>query len=320
MEVLLYLEDTTLASVSVCSKQLLRLCSSEILWRRLSSPFGVTDRDQPALFSCKTLYQKLLAKYAWLLGLWQSDYTFHGALLLVDFDPKSAAIRGVLIQVQELLPEPVNVWSLDRGVVIIDPSFDIRGQDLFYISLNDLGNPTARIFQPGTDMSRSLHGQHHDSVDIVECMFEGHEHCQYLWSSVRDSMQSTDRDYDNNTLHSSAREQSTYAFTFRLPDIVPHEQGSTDRSKYSHIPLHSPTSRKLFYWMTNSNAWIDQPPRFCKLPSSITGLKHPIQLGHLNNALLKHHAVEVTNRNSGFPEGLFKCHYGSHGLEYLIIR
>ncbi|CAO3687066.1 unnamed protein product [Umbelopsis vinacea] len=325
VEILLYLEDTSLASASICNKRLSHLCSSEILWRRLSSPFGVSDRDQTPSFSYKALYRNLLTKYAWLLGMWQSDYTFHGSLLLVAFDPKSAAIRGTLIQAQHAPPEQViNVWSLDRGVVIIDPKFEVYGQDLFLISLNNLGHVSVQILQPG--IVSQLSHQQGDTVEIVQCIFERHENCPHLWSSVRDAMRSK-----NKTINSTSaapyntRNQHTYAFTFSLASIVSHEQRSTVSSKYSHIPLQSSMSRTPFNWMSDSNAWIDEPPRFCKLPSSLTGIPDAIQLSHLNKTLGKQSALTstmLTNSKSttGFPVGLFKCHYGSHGLEYLIIR
>lgn len=310
-ETLLYLDDASLTTLALCNKQLSQLCSSEILWKKLCASFGISDRKPSASFSYKALYQKLLTKYAWLLGLWQSNYTYHGSLLLVSFDSNTASIQGTLVRAQELAPGQVNVWSLDPGVVIIDPKFHQYRQDLFRISLDPEGNVLVHLLQQGF---QSIHWE--SNVNIVECAFDQHDHCPYLWSSVRTAMRyNTDR-----TIHppSTLRKHPTRAFTFSLPADDLSEIGSPNQPQ---IPtLSSSSARKLCHWMGTSNARLHELPKFCKLPSSLTRIQDAITPGHLNVHLLKQMAPLPEDKYDGFPEGLFRSYYGSHGLEYLIIR
>ncbi|KAI8580772.1 hypothetical protein K450DRAFT_235862 [Umbelopsis ramanniana AG] len=310
-ETLLYLDDASLTTVALCNKRLSQICSSEILWKKLSASFRISDREQPPTFSYKALYQKLLTKYAWLLGLWQSNHTYHGSLLLVSFDPDTASIQGTLVRAQEQTPGQVNVWSLDHGVVIIDPKFHQYRQDLFRISLDPEGNVLVQLLQQGF---QSIHWE--NNVNIVECSFDNHDDCPYLWSSVRTAMRhNTDRIIEPPSM---PRKQSTRAFTFSLPADDVSEVGSLNRSQ---IPTQSTSSaRKLFHWMGTSNAWLHDLPQFCKLPSSLTRIQDAIKPSHLNVNLLKQMSSFQVDKYDGFPEGLFRSYYGSHGLEYLIIR
>jgi hypothetical protein len=310
IETLLYLDDASLATLSVCSKQLAQICSSEILWKKLSSSFGVTDRDQPASFSYKSLYQNLLAKYSWMLGLWQSNYTYHGSLLLVSFDSNSSSIQGTLIRAQEQTPGQVNVWSLDHGVVIIDPKFHQYRQDLFHITLDQRGNVSVQLLQQGFQATH-----HENNVAIVECSFDHHEDCPYLWSSVRTAM----RNNPESSIDPPARtrKQHTRAFTFSLPEDNVSAVASRNQL---HIPAQSSKSRKIFHWMGTSNECLHELPRFCKLPASLTRVQDAIQLSHLNVSMFDPTSQSYEGQYDGFPEGLFKSYYGSHGLEYLIVR
>ncbi|KAM3587036.1 F-box only protein 31 [Umbelopsis sp. WA50703] len=303
--ILLYLDDASIAAVSACNRHLSEICSSEILWKRLCSPFGIMVNET----SYRTIYQKLLTEYAWLLGVWQSDYTFYGGLLLVTLDRKSISIRGSLIQAQEHQPEPLNTWSLDPGVVIVNPKINLKGHDFFRIDLKG-GSPCVSI--PSETFRQ-------EDINVISCDFIEHDLCPYLWQSVRESPGKKSNESYRIEKPNSIRymsKQKAFTFVFNQAEA----QSPNAISKVAHTNVHYSATR-LFSWMSNANARLDNSPRFVKLDTSITRMRDPVKLADFNTSIHKqlphqnkHHASKE------FPEGLFKCYYGSHGLEYLIVR
>lgn len=303
--VCLYLDDTSIAAVSSCNKHLADICSSELLWKRLCSPFGIKVTEP----SYRTIYQKLLVKYAWLLGVWQSDYTYYGGLLLVTLDRKSASIRGSLIQAQEHQPEPVNTWSFDPGVVIVNPRIDLKGHELFRI---DLKGGYSHVSIPSDTF-------HQDDIDVVSCDFDEHDLCPYLWQSVRKSsvIKSTQQcgtDEQRSARPNHAQMAFTFVFNqFPSRSLTAHTKVARTNIQYS--------ATRLFSWRSNANARIDNLPRFVKLNPSISRMQDPVELADFNTSIRKQLPLDTKHQTSKqFPEGLFKCYYGSHGLEYLIVR
>ncbi|KAJ2959414.1 hypothetical protein NQZ79_g5188 [Umbelopsis isabellina] len=305
LTIFLYLDDASIAAVSSCNKYLADICSSEILWKRLCSPFGIRMKE----LSYRNIYQKLLAKYAWLLGVWQSDYTFYGGLLLVTLDRKSASIRGSLIQAQEHHPEPINTWSFDPGVIIVNPRIDLKGHELFRIDLKG-GNPYVSI--PSDTF-------HQDDIDVISCDFHEHDLCPYLWQSVRKPfVTESATSYGSDEQKSSRPTSGQKAFTFVFNQIA--SRSLTTQPKVPRTDIHYSATR-LFSWMSNANARLDSSPRFVKLNSSVTRMHDPVELADFNTSIRKQLPIDTKGKASKeFPEGLFKCYYGSHGLEYLIVR
>ncbi|KND04475.1 uncharacterized protein SPPG_00202 [Spizellomyces punctatus DAOM BR117] len=150
IHLLSFLSASQLATVSAVSRTLYSAANDDTLWQRLCLVnYKVEAKTHLHVFPYRTIrgfYVGVLARYGWMLGLWQANYPFFtGQLLQVRINPTDASIIGENLSATNISPISEQQFGAIQGVSVDSLQLSLSRTRVFEICFEPCGEGLHRV-------------------------------------------------------------------------------------------------------------------------------------------------------------------------------